>query len=77
MNPMNYIPDSKTSISKYRRIRHWAKDADTSLAIPFILAKALSQWGGAEVDFKYPWNQWHGWDYDIPELINWMNSITH
>jgi hypothetical protein len=58
MNPMNYIPDSKTSISKYRRIRHWAKDADTSLAIPFILAEALSQWGNAEVDFKYPWNQW-------------------
>ena len=77
MNPMNYIPDSKTSISKYRRIRHWAKDADTSLAIPFILAEALSQWGNAEVDFKYPWNQWHGWDYDISELINWMNSITH
>ena len=77
MNPMNYIPDSKTFISKYRRIRHWAKDADTALAIPFILAKALSQWGGAEVDFKYPWNQWHGWDYDIPELIDWMNSITH
>ena len=77
MNPMNYIPDSQTTVSKFRRIRHWAKDADTSLAIPFILSEALTQWRGANVDFKYPWNQWHGWDYDIPELMAWMNSITH
>jgi hypothetical protein len=77
MNPMNYIPDSQADVSKFRRIRHWAKDADTSLAIPFILSEALTQWRGANVDFKYPWNQWHGWDYDIPQLIAWMNSITH
>ena len=77
MNPMNYIPDSQTTISKYWRIRHWAKDADTSLAIPFILAKALEQRWKAEVDFSYPWDQGHGWDYDPEELLEWMDSISH
>lgn len=77
MNPMNYIEDANTTVSPNWRIRHWAKDADTSLAIPFILAKTLEQKAWANVDFKYPWDQWHGWDYDVEELLEWMNNLTH
>lgn len=77
MNPMYYIWDWKTDVSKYWRIRHGSKDEHTSLAISFILAKSLEQKENAEVDFWYPYNQWHGGDYDIDELMAWMNSLTH
>ena len=77
MNPMNYIWDENTDVSHYWRIRHWNKDEHTSLAISFILAKSLEQKENADVDFWYPFNQWHGWDYDIEDFMKWMNSITH
>jgi len=40
MNPMNNI-ETNNSPAKYWRIRHGAKDSDTSSAIPLILATTL------------------------------------
>ena len=77
MNPMYYIGDENTDVSHYWRIRHGSKDEHTSLSISFLLAKSLEQKENAEVDFWYPYNQWHGWDYDIEEFMAWMNGITH
>lgn len=47
MNAMNYIAQSPT---EHWRIRHGAKDNDTSLAVPVILATALQN-QGKNVDF--------------------------
>ena len=54
--------------------RHGAKDRDTSLAIPAILALKLQN-SGKTVDFAVPWGQGHGGDYDLDELFNWADSV--
>jgi hypothetical protein len=75
MNPMNYIGnDDNTIVAKHWRIRHGAKDRDTSLAIPLLLALKLEN-AGASVDFASPWNRGHAGDYDLPELFAWIDSI--
>ena len=74
MNPHDYIGKKGTTESKYWRIRHGAKDRDTSLAIPAILALKLQN-SGKTVDFAVPWGQGHGGDYDLDELFNWADSV--
>ncbi|MFC3903000.1 hypothetical protein SAMN05421749_10481 [Acinetobacter marinus] len=75
MNPMAYIdqPDAQTAV--HWRIRQGAKDADTSLAIPVILATKLEN-SGKSVDFEVPWAQGHGGDYDLEELFAWMKRVS-
>ncbi len=75
MNPLKYIDKPDVQTAKYWRIRHGAKDADTSLAIPTILATTLAN-NGAQVDFALPWNQGHGGDYDLTETFAWIDSIA-
>ena len=41
MNPMSFIGKKNAHLPKYWRIRHGAKDSDTSAAISLILATAL------------------------------------
>jgi len=74
MNPMNFIGNGKAVVAKHFRIRHGSADRDTALAIPAILALRLQN-SGVDVDFRSPWNQGHGGDYDLPELFDWMDSI--
>lgn len=75
MNPMNYIGSEGTDVAKYWRIRHGAKDSDTAISTPTILALTL-QSNGANVDFAVPWGQGHGGDYDLEELFTWIDSIV-
>jgi hypothetical protein len=75
MNPMYYIDASGTTTSHYWRIRHGAIDADTSVAIPVILATKLMN-TGHDVDFAVPWGQGHGGNYDLEELFDWIEAIS-
>jgi hypothetical protein len=75
MNPMNYIGAPGAKNAKYWRIRHGAKDKDTSLAIPALLALALRNQNTA-VDFALPWERPHSGDYDLDELFAWMEKIS-
>ena len=72
MNPMNFVKNTST---QNWRIRHGAKDADTSLAISTILATTLRNHKKA-VDFAMPWDKGHGGDYDLEELFEWMDKIS-
>lgn len=72
MNAMNYIATSPT---QHWRIRHGAKDNDTSLAIPVVLATSLQN-HGKNVDFALPWGVGHGGDYDLDALFDWADEIV-
>ncbi|MCD8075716.1 MAG: alpha/beta hydrolase [Lachnospiraceae bacterium] len=74
MNPMYYIDDPDTKITKYWRIRHGECDRDTSLAVSAILAIKL-QMAGNQVDYCIPWEIKHDGDYDLPELFEWIDGI--
>ena len=74
LNPLNYIGQKDVQTAGYWRIRHGAKDRDTSIAIPAILALKLEN-NGEYVDFASPWGKGHAGDYDLDELFNWMDSI--
>jgi hypothetical protein len=75
MNPMYYIGDSGATSSHYWRIRHGAIDADTSVAIPVMLATKLAN-TGHDVDFFVPWGQGHGGNYDLEALFAWIAAIN-
>lgn len=72
IDPLTYVGHADTA--KYWRIRHGAADRDTGFAVPLILALTMQQHGGS-VDFKLPWGQGHGGDYDLPELFAWIDSL--
>ena len=74
MNPMNYIGTAGVRTAPHFRIRHGAKDRDTSVAVPAILALRLQN-AGVTVDFSAPWGQGHGGDYDLKELFDWIDRI--
>jgi len=75
LNPMNYIGQPKTNTATHWRIRHGAKDKDTGLAIPVLLATTLKN-KGYEVDLELPWDKPHSGDYDLDELFQWMGAIS-
>ncbi|OOV20459.1 subtype B tannase [Flavobacterium sp. LM4] len=74
MNPMNYIGNKSTTNAKHWRIRHGAKDKDTSLAISVILATALQN-NGINTNLELPWGKPHSGDYDLIELFQWIDGI--
>lgn len=74
LNPMDYIGASGVKTSKYWRIRHGAKDRDTCLAIPAMVALKLQN-EGKKVDFAAPWGYGHAGDYDLDALFTWMDRI--
>lgn len=78
MNPMYYIGVKSRfpTTSYYWRIRHGAIDADTALPVPVILATRLMN-TGYDVDFAIPWGQGHGGNYDLEELFDWIETISH
>lgn len=65
---------AEAHVAQYWRIRHGAKDRDTSLAIPIILALKLRQ-AGKQVDLALPWDVPHSGDYDLDELFAWVDSL--
>lgn len=75
MNPMNYIGKSKVDNAPHWRIRMGTKDKDTSLAIPTLLALALSN-QDLDVNFELSWEQPHAGNYDLEELFAWMERIS-
>lgn len=75
MNPMNYIGRSDVTTAPHWRIRHGAKDRDTSMAIPALLALKLEN-SNKDVNFAAPWDKGHAGDYDLDELFAWIDSIA-
>lgn len=73
LNPMNYIGNNGAKTAQHWRIRHGAKDGDTSFAIPLILATALNN-QGKSVDFAFDWGQGHSGEYDLDELFVWADN---
>jgi len=55
-------------------IRYGSIDANTSTAIPLILATKLQN-SGYNVDFALPWGIGHSGDYDLDELFAWTDKI--
>ena len=74
MNPMTYIGDKVAKTAQNWRVRHGAKDKDTSFTIPVILATTLQN-KGFEIDFALPWDKPHSGDYDLDELFVWMDGV--
>jgi len=74
MNPLNYIGNKTADTAKYWRIRHGAKDTDTTIAVPALLALKLKK-AGCKVDFFSPWGVGHAGDYDLEDLFRWIDSI--
>ena len=64
MNPLCFIGQKGVTVAPHWRIRHGAKDRDTCLAIPAILALTLQN-NGYDVDFSSPWGKGHAGDYDL------------
>ncbi|CAK8053805.1 subtype B tannase [Eupransor demetentiae] len=75
MNPMNYIGKSGTTMAKHYYIRYGGKDANTSVAIPTILAQKLKN-AGVDVDYKVKWDTGHSGDYDMDDMFKWAEKIT-
>ena len=71
---MEYIGQKGVTTAPHWRIRHGAKDRDTSLAIPALLALKLQNSGYA-VDFASPWGKGHAGDYDLDALFDWVDHI--
>lgn len=74
MNPMYFIGQQDVTVAPHWRIRHGAKDRDTSLAIPALLALKLQD-SGYDVDFASPWGKGHADDYDLDALFDWADGI--
>ncbi len=74
MNPMYFIGQQGVTIAPHWRIRHGAKDRDTSMAVPALLALKLQD-SGYDVDFASPWGKGHAGDYDLADLFDWADSI--
>lgn len=74
MNPMYFIGKSDINVSTHWRIRHGAKDSDTSLAISIILSNLLQN-NAYNVNFALPWDVPHSGDYDLDELFGWITTI--
>ncbi|WP_286821375.1 subtype B tannase [Mitsuokella sp. UBA4253] len=74
MNPMYFIGQQGAAVAPHWRIRHGAKDRDTSLAIPALLALKLQN-SGYDVDFASPWGKGHAGDYDLDALFSWADGI--
>lgn len=71
MNAMHYALQNDAATAPHWRIRHGTMDKDTSFAIPTLLAAALSE-RELDVDIAFPWNRPHSGDYDMEELLNWI-----
>lgn len=74
MNPMYFIGQQGVAVAPHWRIRHGAKDRDTSMAVPALLALKLQD-SGYDVDFASPWGKGHAGDYDLAELFDWADGI--
>lgn len=74
MNPMYFIGQQDVTVAPHWRIRHGAKDRDTSLAVPALLALKLQD-SGYDVDFASPWGKGHAGDYDLAELFDWADGL--
>ena len=74
MNPLYFIGQKGVTVAPHWRIRHGAKDRDTTIAIPAILALSLAD-HGYDVDFASPWGKGHAGDYDLTELFAWADGI--
>lgn len=75
MNPMNYIGAKGTTTAPHFRIRYGSIDANTSLAVPAILATKLQN-SGYDADFAIPWGVGHAGDYDLDDLFAWTDKIS-
>lgn len=74
MNPL-YFLNQDSRKATYYRIRHGSKDADTSLAISFIVSEQLKEYK-CNVDYAISWDIPHSGDYDLEELFSWAIDVV-
>lgn len=75
MNPMYYIADEKATTAAHYRICHGAVDRDNSLAISEMLGLMLRN-HGVDVTVEHPWGINHAGDYNLEELLAWIDAIV-
>ena len=75
MNPMYFIGQDNSGMSRYWWIRHGSADAHTSLTVITNLAISLEN-RNKEVDARLYWDAGHGADQDPEEFISWIGKIT-
>ena len=75
LNPMSFLDDGKTTVTKHWYIRHGARDRDTAFPIPLNFAIKLQN-AGKDVDFLLAWNRPHSGDYALDELFQWIAKIV-
>ena len=73
MNAMNYVNNPNSA--QHWRIRAGTADYDTSHAISAILTAKLRM-NGKSVDYHLPWGVPHSGDYDVKELLAWIDGIA-
>ena len=77
MNPMNFVGKEGTDDAPYWYIRHGGKDWDTAFTVPVALYTALMNAGTTkEVDFEIAWDRPHSGDYELEEVLAWMDMIS-
>jgi hypothetical protein len=74
MNPMRFIGDSDSAVTKHWYLRHGSLDRDTAFQIPINLYTRLTNLG-YDVDFRLTWNRGHQGDYDLDDLFAWIKTI--
>lgn len=72
MNPMTYCDGAASDVAPHWWVRHGAADCHTSWAISLIFAESLST---ENMNFAYAWGQSHAGDYDMDELMDWVEEI--
>ncbi|MDR1466126.1 MAG: alpha/beta hydrolase [Treponema sp.] len=75
MNPMYFIGDSVSTITKNWYLRHGSLDRDTAFQIPINLYTKLNN-AGYDVDFRLIWNRGHQGDYDLDDLFAWIKTTV-
>lgn len=74
MNPMDFVSAANPGIARHWYIRHGAEERDTSFLVPVNLATRLRN-AGYDVNFALPWNRPHSGDYNLDDLLRWIESV--
>jgi hypothetical protein len=75
LNPMNFIGAGNTKTAPHWYIRHGSFDRDTSFTAPVNLYRMLAK-NKIDANFAIAWDRGHMGDYDLDEMIKWINDIT-
>ena len=76
VNPVEYLTSQTDGVAPYWYIRHGMLDRDGATAMQVLLYYAVKDNRAVKnVNFKVPWMQPHGGDYDVQEAFTWIKSV--